>query len=29
MESYKMEIVEVNGIPVPIGRGYRDILENL
>lgn len=29
IESYTAEIVEVNGITVPIGRGYRDTLENL
>lgn len=29
IESYTAEIVEVNGISIPIGRGYRDILENL
>ena len=29
IESYTAEIVEVNGVPIPIGRGYRDIIENL
>lgn len=29
IESYTAEVVEVNGVPVPIGRGYRDIIENL
>lgn len=29
IESYTAEAVEVNGISVPIGRGYRDIIENL
>lgn len=29
IESYTAEMVEVNGISIPIGRGYRDILENL
>ncbi len=29
IDSYTAETVEVNGIPIPIGRGYRDILENL
>jgi len=29
IESYTAEIVEVNGISIPIGRGYRDIIENL
>lgn len=28
IESYTAEMVEVNGIFVPIGRGYRDIIEN-
>jgi DNA-binding LytR/AlgR family response regulator len=29
IESYTAEFVEVNGISIPIGRGYRDIIENL
>lgn len=29
IESYTAEIVEVNGVSIPIGRGYRDILEDL
>jgi len=29
IESYTAEIVEVNGISIPIGRGYRDIIDNL
>ena len=29
IESYTAEIVEVNGISIPIGRGYRDVIENL
>jgi len=29
IESYTAEIVEVNGISIPVGRGYRDIIENL
>jgi two-component system LytT family response regulator len=29
IESYTAEMVEVNGVSIPIGRGYRDILENL
>ena len=28
IESYTAEIVEVNGISIPIGRGYKDIIEN-
>jgi DNA-binding LytR/AlgR family response regulator len=29
IDSYTAEMIEVNGITIPIGRGYRDILENL
>lgn len=29
IESYNSEMVEVNGVSIPIGRGYRDIIENL
>ena len=29
IESYNAEMVEVNGVPIPIGRGYRDVLEGL
>jgi DNA-binding LytR/AlgR family response regulator len=29
IESYTAEMVEVNGVSIPIGRGYRDIVENL
>jgi two-component system LytT family response regulator len=29
IESYTAEMVEVNGVSIPIGRDYRDILENL
>jgi len=29
IESYTAEMVDVNGISIPIGRGYRDIIENL
>jgi len=29
IESYTAEMVEVNGISIPVGRGYRDIIENL
>ena len=29
IESYTAEMVEVNGVSIPIGRGYRDIMENL
>jgi two-component system LytT family response regulator len=29
IESYTSEMVEVNGMPIPIGRGYRGIIENL
>ncbi|HEX7903624.1 MAG TPA: response regulator transcription factor [Chitinophagaceae bacterium] len=29
IESYTAETVEVNGVSIPIGRGYRDIIDNL
>lgn len=29
IESYTAEMVEVNGVSIPIGRDYRDIIENL
>lgn len=29
IESYTAETVDVNGVSIPIGRGYRDIIENL
>ena len=29
IESYNAEMVEVSGVSIPIGRGYRDIIENL
>lgn len=29
IESYTAEAVEVNGISIPIGRGYRDVIEKL
>jgi len=29
IESYTADMVEVNGVSIPIGRGYRDTLENL
>ncbi len=29
IESYTAETVEVNGVSIPIGRGYRDIIEKL
>ena len=29
IESYTAEMVEVNGISIPIGRGYRDVIEKL
>ncbi len=29
IESYTAETVEVNGISIPIGRGYKDVIENL
>jgi DNA-binding LytR/AlgR family response regulator len=29
IDSYTTDMVEVNGIQIPVGRGYRDVLENL
>jgi DNA-binding LytR/AlgR family response regulator len=29
IESYTAEMVEMNGISIPIGRGYRDVIEDL
>ena len=29
IESYTAELVEVNGVSIPIGRGYRDVLDGL
>ncbi|HWJ91397.1 MAG TPA: response regulator transcription factor [Flavisolibacter sp.] len=29
VESYTAEAVEVNGVSIPIGRGYRDVLDSL
>ncbi|MEO6328082.1 MAG: LytTR family DNA-binding domain-containing protein [Ginsengibacter sp.] len=29
IESYTAEAVEVNGVSIPVGRGYRDIIQNL
>jgi len=29
IESYTADMVEVNGVSIPIGRGYRDVIENL
>ena len=29
IESYNAEMVEVNGISIPIGRGYKDVVEKL
>lgn len=29
IESYTTEMVEVNGVSIPIGRSYRDVIENL
>src|SRR5678810_161198 len=29
IDSYTAESVEINGVSIPIGRGYRDIIENL
>lgn len=29
IDSYTAEMVEVNGVPIPVGRGYRDVLDHL
>ena len=29
IDSYTAEMVEMNGVSIPIGRGYKDIIENL
>ena len=29
IESYTAEMVEVNGVSIPIGSGYRDVIDNL
>lgn len=29
IDSYTADMVEVNGVSIPIGRGYRDVIENL
>lgn len=29
IESYTSEIIEVNGVSIPIGRGYKDVLEDM
>jgi two-component system, LytTR family, response regulator len=29
IESYNAEVLEINGVSIPIGRGYRDVIENL
>ena len=29
IESYTAEMVEVNGVSIPIGRGYRDVIDGL
>ena len=29
IESYTAEMIDVNGVSLPIGRGYKDIIENL
>lgn len=29
IESYTAEMIDVNGVSLPIGRGYRDVIENL
>jgi len=29
IESYTAEMIEVNGVAIPIGRGFKDVLGNL
>jgi DNA-binding LytR/AlgR family response regulator len=29
IESYTAEVIEINGVSIPIGKGYRDGMENL
>jgi DNA-binding LytR/AlgR family response regulator len=29
IESYTAEMIEVNGVSIPIGRGYKDVIEDL
>lgn len=29
VESYTAEVVEVNGVAIPIGRGYKDVIDSL
>lgn len=29
IESYTADMVDVNGVPIPIGRGYKDVIEGL
>jgi DNA-binding LytR/AlgR family response regulator len=29
IDSYTAEMIDVNGISIPIGRGYRDIIDKL
>jgi two-component system LytT family response regulator len=29
IESYTAEMIEINGASIPIGKGYRDSMENL
>jgi DNA-binding LytR/AlgR family response regulator len=29
IESYTAEMIEINGVSIPIGKGYRDVMENL
>jgi DNA-binding LytR/AlgR family response regulator len=29
IESYTSEMVDVNGVSIPIGRDYRNVIENL
>jgi DNA-binding LytR/AlgR family response regulator len=29
IDSYTAEMVEVNGVSIPVGRGYKDVIDNL
>jgi two-component system, LytTR family, response regulator len=29
IDSYTAEEVEINGVPIPIGRGYKEVIDSL
>ena len=29
VDSYTADSIEVNGISIPVGRGYKDVIDNL